>query len=169
MFEIVSGFTTTGASILPKVEDYAKAIPHLAQLFPLDRRHGNPGVYPGRSAHGRGLQYASSCGRRARGPSVGKLVPKIRFTAKLLYSIYLFMTVVMILLLLAGSMPLFDSLCMTLRSCRYRRICLPQFQARRAIRLYQQGVITIFMLLFGVNFNVYYLFLIRKPKDAFQL
>ena len=101
------------------------------------------------------------------GPSVGKLVPKIRFTAKLLYSIYLLLTVVMFLLLLAGKMPLFDSLCMTFGAAGTGGFSCRNF-GQAGYTVYQQNVITIFMLLFGVNFNVYYLFLIRKPKDAFK-
>lgn len=58
-------------------------------------------------------------------PSVGKLVPKIRITAKLLYSIYFCMTIVMMILLLLGKMPLFDSICMSFEDCRHRRLCLP--------------------------------------------
>ena len=101
------------------------------------------------------------------GPSVGKLVPKIRITAKLLYGIYLFMTLLMGVLLLVGRMPLFDTICMTFGTAGTGGFsCRNSGQAGYTV--YQQLVITIFMLLFGVNFNVYYLLLIRKPKDAFK-
>ena len=166
LFEIVSGFTTTGASILDKVEDLSKA-----SLIWRSFSHwiGGMGilvfllaVLPMTGDYNMHIMRAES-----PGPSVGKLVPKIRFTAKLLYSIYLFLTVVMFLLLLAGSMPLFDSLCMTFGAAGTGGFSCRNF-GQAGYTAYQQNVITIFMLLFGVNFNVYYLFLIRKPKDAFK-
>ena len=166
LFEIVSGFTTTGASILDKVEDLSKA-----SLIWRSFSHwiGGMGilvfllaVLPMTGDYNMHIMRAES-----PGPSVGKLVPKIRFTAKLLYSIYLFLTVVMFLLLLAGSMPLFDSLCMTFGAAGTGGFSCRNF-GQAGYTVYQQNVITIFMLLFGVNFNVYYLFLIRKPKDAFK-
>lgn len=166
LFEIVSGFTTTGASILDKVEDLSKA-----SLIWRSFSHwiGGMGilvfllaVLPMTGDYNMHIMRAES-----PGPSVGKLVPKIRFTAKLLYSIYLFLTVVMFLLLLAGKMPLFDSLCMTFGAAGTGGFSCRNF-GQAGYTAYQQNVITIFMLLFGVNFNVYYLFLIRKPKDAFM-
>lgn len=166
LFEIVSGFTTTGASILDKVEDLSKA-----SLIWRSFSHwiGGMGilvfllaVLPMTGDYNMHIMRAES-----PGPSVGKLVPKIRFTAKLLYSIYLFLTVVMFLLLLAGKMPLFDSLCMTFGAAGTGGFSCRNF-GQAGYTVYQQNVITIFMLLFGVNFNVYYLFLIRKPKDAFK-
>ena len=166
LFEIVSGFTTTGASILDKVEEFSQA-----SLIWRSFSHwiGGMGilvfllaVLPMTGDYNMHIMRAES-----PGPSVGKLVPKIRFTAKLLYSIYLFLTVVMFLLLLAGSMPLFDSLCMTFGAAGTGGFSCRNF-GQAGYTAYQQNVITIFMLLFGVNFNVYYLFLIRKPKDAFK-
>lgn len=166
LFEIVSGFTTTGASILGQVEDLSKA-----SLIWRSFSHwiGGMGilvfllaVLPMTGDYNMHIMRAES-----PGPSVGKLVPKIRFTAKLLYSIYLFLTAVMFLLLLAGRMPLFDSLCMTFGAAGTGGFSCRNF-GQAGYTAYQQNVITIFMLLFGVNFNVYYLFLIRKPKDAFK-
>ncbi|MBS6953405.1 MAG: TrkH family potassium uptake protein [Enterocloster asparagiformis] len=166
LFEIISGFTTTGASILNQVEDLSKA-----SLIWRSFSHwiGGMGilvfllaVLPMTGDYNMHIMRAES-----PGPSVGKLVPKIRFTAKLLYSIYLFLTVVMFLLLLVGKMPLFDSLCMTFGAAGTGGFSCRNF-GQAGYTAYQQNVITIFMLLFGVNFNVYYLFLIRKPKDAFK-
>ncbi|MCD7908718.1 MAG: TrkH family potassium uptake protein [Clostridium sp.] len=166
LFEIISGFTTTGASILNQVEDLSKA-----SLIWRSFSHwiGGMGilvfllaVLPMIGDYNMHIMRAES-----PGPSVGKLVPKIRFTAKLLYSIYLFLTVVMFLLLLVGKMPLFDSLCMTFGAAGTGGFSCRNF-GQAGYTAYQQNVITIFMLLFGVNFNVYYLFLIRKPKDAFK-
>ena len=77
------------------------------------------------------------------------------------------MTIVMMILLLIGKMPLFDSICMSFGAAGTGGFaCRNSGQADYTV--YQQGVITVFMLLFGVNFNVYYLMLIRKPKDAFR-
>ena len=166
MFEIVSGFTTTGGSVIPVIEDVSMAT-RLWRSF--THWIGGMGVLvflltilPMAGDYNMHIMRAES-----PGPSVGKLVPKIRFTAKLLYSIYLFMTVVMFVLLAVGGMPIFDNLCMTFGTAG-----TGGFSCRNNGQLgytpYQQNVISIFMLLFGVNFNVYYLILIRKVKDAFQ-
>lgn len=166
MFEIVSGFTTTGASILVQVEDLSKA-----SLIWRSFSHwiGGMGilvfllaVLPMTGDYNMHIMRAES-----PGPSVGKLVPKIRFTAKLLYSIYLFLTVVMLVLLLLGKMPLFDSLCMTFGAAGTGGFSCRNF-GQAGYTAYQQNVITVFMLLFGVNFNVYFLMLIRKPGEALR-
>ena len=164
MFEIVSGFTTTGSSIIPKVEDMSHAT-----LMWRSFSHwiGGMGILvfilailPMAGDYNMHIMRAES-----PGPSVGKLVPKIRITAKLLYSIYFCMTIVMMILLLLGKMPLFDSICMSFGAAGTGGFaCRNSGQADYTV--YQQAVITIFMLLFGVNFNVYYLLLIRRPKDA---
>ena len=166
MFEIVSGFTTTGSSIIPKVENLSKA-----SLMWRSFSHwiGGMGILvfilailPMAGDYNMHIMRAES-----PGPSVGKLVPKIRITAKLLYTIYFCMTIVMMILLLIGKMPLFDSICMSFGAAGTGGFaCRNSGQADYTV--YQQGVITVFMLLFGVNFNVYYLMLIRKPKDAFR-
>lgn len=166
LFEIVSGFTTTGSSILPEVERLSKA-----SLMWRSFSHwiGGMGILvfilailPMTGDYNMHIMRAES-----PGPSVGKLVPKIRITAKLLYGIYLFMTLLMGVLLLVGRMPLFDTICMTFGTAGTGGFsCRNSGQAGYTV--YQQLVITIFMLLFGVNFNVYYLLLIRKPKDAFK-
>lgn len=166
MFEIVSGFTTTGSSILTEVEKLSKA-----SLMWRSFSHwiGGMGilvfilaVLPMTGDYNMHIMRAES-----PGPSVSKLVPKIHITAKLLYTIYMAMTVIMVFLLLAGNMPLFDSICMTFGTAGTGGFaCRNSGQAGYTV--YQQLVITIFMLLFGINFNVYYLLLIRKPKDAFR-
>lgn len=166
LFEIVSGFTTTGASIIPAVEELSKA-----SLMWRSFSHwiGGMGILvfilailPMAGDYNMHIMRAES-----PGPSVGKLVPKIRITAKLLYSIYFFMTIVMMILLLIGGMPLFDSICMSFGAAGTGGFACRNF-GQAGYTVYQQGVITVFMLLFGVNFNVYYLMLIRKPKDAFR-
>lgn len=166
MYEIVSGFTTTGASIVPQVEELSKAT-----LMWRSFSHwiGGMGVLVFILAV---LPLAGDCNMHimraeSPGPSVGKLVPKIRSTAKLLYTIYFVMTVVMILLLLLGKMPLFDSICMSFGAAG-----TGGFSCRNSGQMdytaYQQMVIAVFMLLFGVNFNVYYLILDKRFKDVFR-
>lgn len=166
MFEIVSGFTTTGSSIIPQVEDMSKAT-----LMWRSFSHwiGGMGilvfilaVLPMAGDYNMHIMRAES-----PGPSVGKLVPKIRITAKLLYSIYFGMTIVMVVLLLAGGMPLFDSICMSFGTAGTGGFSCRNF-GQADYTVYQQGVITLFMLLFGINFNVYYLLLMRKSGEAFR-
>lgn len=166
LFEIVSGFTTTGSSIVPAVEELSKAT-----LMWRSFSHwiGGMGilvfilaVLPTAGDYNMHIMRAES-----PGPSVGKLVPKIRITAKLLYSIYLFMTVVVFLLLLLGKMPVFDSLCMSFGTAGTGGFSVRN-SGQADYTMYQQAVMTVFMFLFGVNFNVYYLLFIRKPKDALQ-
>ena len=98
---------------------------------------------------------------------MGKLVPRVRTTAKILYLIYLFITVVQIILLLFTGMPLFDSMAMSFGTAGTGGFGIVNSSCGDYTAL-QQWIFTIFMILFGVNFNVYYLFLIRKPKDALR-
>ena len=166
MFEIVSGFTTTGSSIIPQVEDMSRAT-----LMWRSFSHwiGGMGILvfilailPMAGDYNMHIMRAES-----PGPSVGKLVPKLRITAKLLYSIYLGMTIVMVILLLAGGMPLFDSICMSFGAAGTGGFSCRNF-GQAGYTIYQQGVITVFLLLFGVNLNVYFLMLIRRPREAFR-
>lgn len=166
LFEIVSGFTTTGSSIVPAVEELSKAT-----LMWRSFSHwiGGMGilvfilaVLPTAGDYNMHIMRAES-----PGPSVGKLVPKIRITAKLLYSIYLFMTVLTFLLLVIGKMPVFDSLCMSFGTAGTGGFSVRN-TGQSGYTVYQQAVMTVFMFLFGVNFNVYYLLLIRRPKEAFR-
>lgn len=102
------------------------------------------------------------------GPSVGKLVPKMQQTAFLLYAIYLVMTIIEIILLLIGGMPLFDSLCHAFGTAGTGGFGTKN-NSIAGYSTYLQNVITIFMFLFGVNFTFYYYILIRKVKDAFRM
>lgn len=166
LFEIISGFTTTGSSILSDVEALSNSM-----LFWRSFSHwiGGMGVLVfilailpmsgGESMH---IMRAES-----PGPSVGKLVPRMRTTATLLYGIYLVMTIVEILLLLAGGMPLFDSLTITFGTAGTGGFAIKN-SSIADYSTYLQAVITIFMFLFGVNFYVFYLILFRKFKDAFK-
>lgn len=166
LFEIVSGFTTTGASIVPEVKKLSMAS-RMWRSF--SHWIGGMGILvfvlailPMTGDYNMHIMRAES-----PGPSVGKLVPKIRITAKLLYTIYFCMTIVMIVLLLLGGMPIFDSICMAFGTAGTGGFaCRNSGQA--GYTLYQQGIISLFMLLFGINFNVYYLLLFKRPKDALR-
>ena len=102
------------------------------------------------------------------GPSVDKLVPRMRTSASLLYGIYIGMTILMIILLLIGKMPLFDSLTLTFGTAGTGGFAINNTSIM-SYTPYHQSVITIFMFLFGVNFNFYYLILLRKVKDAVKM
>ena len=156
LFETVSGFTTTGASILSDVEVLPKSI-----LFWRSFTHwiGGMGVLvfilsllPLTGGSHMNLMKAES-----PGPSVSRLVPKVRLTAKLLYSIYIFMTVVEILFLLAGKMPLFDAVTVTFGTA-----------GTGGFAIKNNSIVTVFMILFGVNFNVYFLILMKRVGQAFR-
>ena len=101
------------------------------------------------------------------GPSVSKLVPKVRSTAKLLYGLYVALSLLELALLLLGSMPLFDALCTTFGTAGtggfgIKNSSIGEYSA------YIQSIVTIFMILFGINFNVYFLLYMRKPKEALR-
>ena len=166
LFEVISGFTTTGASVLPDVEALNRCM-----LMWRSFTHwiGGMGVLvfilavlPLAGGYNIHIMRAES-----PGPSVGKLVPRVRTTAKILYLIYLFITVVQIILLLFTCMPLFDSMSMSFGTAGTGGFGIVNSSCGDYTSL-QQWIFTIFMILFGVNFNVYYLFLIRKPKDALR-
>lgn len=167
LFEIVSGFTTTGSSILTDVE----ALSH-ASLFWRSFSHwiGGMGVLvfllaviPLSGGSNMNLMRAES-----PGPSVGKLVPKVKHTARILYLIYLGMTILQVLFLLAGKLPLFDALTTTFGTAGTGGFAIKN-DSMMSYTAYQQWVYTIFMALFGVNFNAYYLILFGKFKKAFAM
>ena len=166
LFETVSGFTTTGASILPEVESLPKCM-----LIWRSFTHwvGGMGVLVfimaflplsgGQNMH---IMKAES-----PGPSVSKLVPRVRTTALILYSIYLVMTLLQFILLLCGGMSAFEALCTAFGTAGTGGFGVLN-DSMASYSPYIQWVVTIFMLLFSVNFSCYYLFLIRRFKDAFN-
>ena len=167
IFETVSGFTTTGASILTEVESLPRSI-----LFWRSFSHwiGGMGVLvfllsllPLAGGYHMNLMRAES-----PGPSVSKLVPKVQSTAKILYSIYLGMTVLQIIFLLLGRVPLFDTLCITFGSAGTGGFGIKN-DSLGSYSTYCQVVTTIFIILFGVNFSAYYLILTKKFKAAFHI
>ena len=163
-FETVSGFTTTGASILQNVE----SLSHGA-LFWRSFTHWSGGmgvlvlimaIVP--TAGGRSIHIMRA---EVPGPTVGKLVPRVRDTAKILYMIYVAMTVLEIVLLLCGGMSVFDSIVHAFGTAGTGGFGI-KADSIAGYNAYLQWVIAIFMLLFGVNFNLYYLLLIRRFKSV---
>ncbi len=164
LFETVSGFTTTGASILPAVEDLPNGIllwrsfthwiggmgvlVFLLSLLPLT-----------------GGSHVNLMKAESPGPQVDKLVPKVQSTAKILYGIYMFLTILEFVFLLAGGMSVFESILTAFGTAGtggfgFRNDSFASFSP------YIQWVVTIFMILFGVNFNAYFLLLMRRFRRA---
>lgn len=167
LFETVSGFTTTGASILGDVE----ALPHCVLFWRCFTNWiGGMGVLvfimavlPNLGANNLYLMRAESTG-----PSVGKLVPKIQKTAFWLYAMYIGLTVLQIVLLLLGGMPLFDAVCDSFATAGTGGFAV-RADSIASYSTYIQVVITIFMFLFGINFKFYFLIISRKFRDAFHM
>ncbi len=167
LFESVSGFTTTGASVFAAVEPLPKSI-----LFWRSFTHwiGGMGVLvfllallPMTGGFHMSLMKAES-----PGPSVGRLLPKVQNTAKVLYSIYIILTIIEIVLLLAVGMPLFDALTMSFGTAGTGGFGIRNDSAA-SYPVVQQVIITVFMILFGINFNAFYLILLKKFRDAFKI
>lgn len=165
-FETVSGFTTTGASVVIDVESMSHGT-----LFWRSFTHwiGGMGVLVFIMAIIPTVTDRSIHILRAEmpGPIVGKLVPKTKDTAKILYLIYIIMTAVEIVLLLIGGMPLFESTVHAFGTAGTGGFGI-KADSIAGYSPYLQWVITIFMLLFGVNFNLYYLALIRHFHSIFK-
>ncbi len=167
-FEVVSGFTTTGASILT-----GEALTSMSHglLFWRSFTHwiGGMGVLVFVMAIIPNISDRSIHIMRAEmpGPEVGKLLPKARDTAKILYLIYIGMTLVEIILLLAGGMPFFESVVHTFGTAGTGGFGVKP-DSIGGYNPYLQWVITIFMLIFGINFNLYYLLLIGKVKAVLK-
>ncbi len=164
IFETISGFTTTGSSILSDVE----ALSHTA-LFWRSFTHwvGGMGVLvfimailPSTGSSDVHLMRAES-----PGPSVGKFVPKVRGTAMILYGIYIGITVIEIIALLLAGLNLFEAMTLTFGTVGTGGFALLN-SSIGSYNLAVQIIITVFMLLCSINFIVYYLLLIRKPKEA---
>lgn len=166
LFETVSGFTTTGASILHDLSDMPKC---MIMWRSFTHWVGGMGVLvlimaflPIAGGQNMYLMKAES-----PGPSVGKLVPRVKTTAMLLYIIYFAMTVIQLVLLLIGGMPLFDAINIAVATAGTGGFsCSPNGMADYSP--FCINVITVFMLLFGVNFSCYFLLLQKKVKDAFN-
>ncbi len=166
VFETVSGFTTTGASILTDIESMSYGL-----LFWRSFTHwiGGMGVLVFMLAIIPNLSGRSIHIMRAEvpGPVKGKLVPKMRDTAKILYLIYIALTVIEIVLLKIGGMPWFDSLVHAFGTAGTGGFGI-KADSISSYNSYLQWVITVFMILFGINFNVYFLILIKKFKSVLK-
>ena len=168
-FEIVSGFTTTGASIVPAVEDLSKGI-----LYWRSFSHwvGGMGVLvfllaiapAGERGNGFTMHLLRA---ESPGPDVGKLVPKMRKTAAILYIIYCALTVINVLFLLAGGMNLFESVCHAFGTAGTGGFGVKN-DSLAGYSPYLQNVTTVFMILFGVNFSCYYLLLLKQWKSVWK-
>ena len=165
IFETVSGFTTTGASILTDVEALSRSL-----LFWRSFTHwiGGMGVLvfimaviptSDRSIH---IMRAEM-----PGPIVGKLVPKAKQTAKILYLIYIALTITQVIFLLFGGMSLFDSIVHSFGTAGTGGFGI-KADSLASYSPYIQWVITVFMFIFGINFNLFYLILIGKLKNALK-
>nr|WP_297284410.1 TrkH family potassium uptake protein [uncultured Agathobaculum sp.] len=168
LFETISGFTTTGATILSDVE----ALSHASLLWrSLTHWVGGMGVLVfmlivlplagGQTIH---LMRAES-----PGPSVSKMSPHMRDTAFILYAIYFGMTVLQIILLLLGGMAFFDAVCTAMATAGTGGFGIWNDSIAHYDSYYLQGVISVFMILFGVNFSAYYLVLSRRFRDALRI
>lgn len=168
-FEMVSGFTTTGASILTDVEALSRCnlfwrsfshwlggmgvLVFLLAVVPGARKNGGTGIY---------LMRAES-----PGPSVDKLTPHLRQTAMILYGIYILLTALCIVCLLLGGMPVFDSFCIAFGTAGTGGFAIKN-SSMGGYSCFLQTVVTVFMFLFGVDFSLYYMLLLRKFKAVFK-
>lgn len=167
LFETVSGFTTTGATILSDVESMSKSC-----LFWRAFTHwiGGMGILmfviaimssnDSRTMH----MMRAECA----GPKVGRLVSKSRFSARILYGIYISLTVLETIMLLLGGMPLYDSIIHACSSAGTGGFSIWSDSIAHYDSLYIEMVIAVFIILFGVNFNLYYYILIKKFSLAFK-
>ncbi|MBE6934463.1 MAG: TrkH family potassium uptake protein [Ruminococcaceae bacterium] len=168
-FETVSGFTTTGASVVANVEALSKGI-----LYWRSFSHwlGGMGVLVFLLALSSGDERGSGftlhlLRAESPGPNVDKLVPKIRKTAVILYSIYIALTLLNILFLLVGNMPLFDAVCTAFGTAGTGGFGV-KADSLAGYSPYLQNVTTVFMLLFGINFSCYYLILLRQLRSVWK-
>ena len=167
-FEIVSGFTTTGSSILADVEALSWGI-----LYWRSFSHwlGGMGVLvfllaiaPGEKDKGFTMHLLRA---ESPGPSVGKLVPRMRKTATILYLIYITLTVINIIFLLFGKMPLLEAICTAFGTAGTGGFGVKN-DSMGSYSPYLQNVTAVFMFLFGINFSCYYLLLLRQFRNVFK-
>lgn len=169
LFESMSGFTTTGASILNDIE----ALSHCMLFW---RSFiiwlGGMGILVFIMAIlplAGGQQNMHLMRAESPGPMVGKFLPRLRGTALVLYGIYFFLTVLEFLLLLIGGMPVFDAVNVSLSTAGTGGFGITNAGMASYQSYYLQGVIAIFMTLFGLNFTFYFLIIARKFKQIFHL
>ena len=158
LFETVSGFTTTGATILPSGEAVESLPKSLLMWRSFTHWIGGMGVLvfimaflPLSGAKNMHMMKAES-----PGPTVGKLVPKVKQTAKILYTIYALMTLIQFILMFCGGMPLFDAITTAFATAGTGGFSITG-DSMAGYSSYLQIVVTVFMFLFSINFNAYYL------------
>lgn len=167
LFETVSGLTTTGGSILSDVEGLSKSV-QFWRLF--THWIGGMGVLvliiavlPLSGGYNMHLMRAES-----PGPTVGKLVPRVQTTAKILYGIYIGITLLQMILLKAAGMSFYDSIVLSFSTMGTGGFGILN-SSIGSYSIVIQVIFTVFMILGGMNFNVYYLLVVaRKPKDAIK-
>lgn len=166
-FETVSGFTTTGSTILTDIESLPYGI-HFWRAF--THWVGGMGVLVFVMAviPLAGSKSLNIMKAEVPGPTMDKIVPKTRQTAKILYLIYVVMTVAEVVLLVLGGMPLFDALIHTFSTAGTGGFSNKADSVSFYDSAYIDGVITVFMALFGVNFNLFYLLLLGKFARVFK-
>ena len=165
LFEIVSGFTTTGATVATDVEILPRSI-----LMWRSFSHwvGGMGVLVFMLAilpMGASSMYLMKA--ESPGPSVGKLVPRVRSTAKILYIIYLFLTLLQMTLMILFGCPVFDAVNLTFATAGTGGFAVLN-SGCETYNTAVQIILTVFMIVFGVNFNVYFLIYCKKWKDALR-
>ncbi len=169
-FETVSGFTTTGSSILTNVEAlsnsmlYWRSFTHwlggmgvlvfLMAVVPMSNTKGG----------GEGLRLMRA---ESPGPSVGKMTPTLRETARILYLIYIVMTIILIVFLVISGMPFFDSLLTAFGTAGTGGFGI-KADSMASYSYLTQFIVAVGMMLFGVNFSIYYLILMKQYKAAFS-
>lgn len=167
VFETVSGFTTTGSTILTNIEALSKGMNFWRCLT---HWIGGMGVLVFVmviiSLEDRNSMHLMRA--EVPGPETDKLVPKSRDTAKILYSMYFVLTVAEILFLFMGGMSLYDSIIHSFSTAGTGGFSNRNSSIAFYDSAYIDGVITVFMILFGINFNMYYLLLLKKVKDVFK-
>lgn len=166
LFETISGYTTTGATILSDVEALSNCF-----LFWRSFTHwiGGMGVLvfvlcivPLAGGNNMHLMRAES-----PGPSVGKLVPRIRSTAMILYGIYIALTIIECILLLFGGMNAFDAINISMATAGTGGFGIKNSSIAE-YSVYIQNIVALFMMIFGVNFSIYFLLIIRKPNEILK-
>lgn len=166
-FETVSGFTTTGSSILNGVEALSYGL-----LFWRSFTHwiGGMGVLVFILALLPKSNERTMHVMRAEvpGPTIGKLVPRLKKSAMILYSLYMALSIIEVVFLLFGGMPLFDSLVNTFGTAGTGGFAIKNLSIGFYDNAYFEAVITVFMLLFGINFNLYYFLLIKDFKQVYK-
>ncbi len=166
-FETVSGFTTTGSSVVANVEGLSHGIIYWRSF---SNWLGGMGVLVFLLAFtgGKGSGFTMHLLRaESPGPNVGKLVPKMRTTATLLYVIYIVMTIINFLFLTAGRMPVFEAVCTAMSTAGTGGFGIKN-DSFASFSPYIQNVTTVFMILFAVNFSCYYLLLLGQFKAVFK-